>query len=393
MAGYAANQILAPLAIKRTLSRINLPGTSLSQLFGWNVGNGPIPGAMFSEGNEGEGGNVMPRGNHEDWDLRVGQYDIFDYTRKMATGSVPGSPMTRQEPQKVGSVQFTIPRSAERITLNDEKIHNQRAIGASPNVVDTRGQRYIAAQERYLAARFANMVEFQTAAMLRGSYTFTQAGDRLLHGFSGGEITIDYQRPAGNLSKLNMLGGGDILAATWSNSGTDIPAHLFAINAAMVQLTGMGLRHVVCSSVVWNHVVNNTKVHTQGGSSQIVFDELNKTSSGEFTARLRSIPWVEWHIIDYVLDIETTAGNFTTTKLIPDTHAVFLPEIDSSWATYMRGGETVTEGPNGAREFRTGFYPYSYPEFDPSGYNLCAVHNGFPVNPIPKAIAYGLCVY
>ncbi|HQW51058.1 MAG TPA: ATP-binding cassette domain-containing protein, partial [Tepidiformaceae bacterium] len=45
-------------------------------------------------------------------------------------------------------------------------------------------------------------------------------------GFSGGETTIDYQVPAGNLDQLDMLGGGNLLDADWATSSTDIPAHL-----------------------------------------------------------------------------------------------------------------------------------------------------------------------
>lgn len=391
--GYAANQLLAPLSILKTISRINLPGTSLSQLMGWNVGNGPIPGALFQEGNEGEGGNLTPRGNFMDHDLRSGQYDIFDYTRKVASATTPGASTTLIEPQAVGAVQFTIPRTAERMILLDEKIHNQRQLGAGPTQIDRGGEKYISAQERYMAARIANMIEFQTAAMLRGSYSFTVLGNRLVHAFSGGSVTINYQRPAGNLTKLDMLGAGDILAASWENAGTDIPLHLFKINEAMTRLTGNPLKHVVITSTGWNHVVNNTKVHTQGGSSQIVFDTIRHDNAGEFTAVLRSIPWVTWHIVDYSLQLETAEGTFTETKLIEDDHAVFLPEINDTWATYIRGGEWVTEGPNGVKEFRNGFYPYSCPANDPSGWNLACIHNGFPANPVPKAIAYGLIVY
>lgn len=393
MAGYSVQQILAPQSILRTISRLALPGTSLSQLFGWNIGNGPIPGALLGIGNEQEGNNTTQRGNYEDWDLRVGQYDIFDVTRTIATASLPSSAPTRVKPQKVGSVQVTLPRANERITLDHESIHNRRTLGGAANMVDRGGQRYIAAQQRYMAARFANLIEFQTAAMLRGSYSFTMDGDRMLHSFSGGEITIDYKRPAGNLNQLNMTGAGNIIDASWATSSTDIPKHLYQINDAMINLTGMGLEHVVVTSVMWNNIMNNTKVHTQGGSSQRVFDELSRTSEGEFTAVLRNIPWVTWHIVDYGLELEATNGTLTYTKMIEDTAAVFLPKVSDSWATYIRGGEFVTEGPNGTQDFRRGFYAYSYPEYEPSGVNMVAIHNGLPANPVPKAIAYGTVVF
>src|SRR4029079_9032114 len=110
---------------------------------------------------------------------------------------------------------------------------------------------YIPRRGGYLAQRFANLIEFQTAAMLRGRYSFLNDGDYLRHGFSGGETTIDFQIPATNLTQRDMLSTGNILDADWATAGTDIPAHLHAINAAMIQLTGMGLAHVILTSAGW----------------------------------------------------------------------------------------------------------------------------------------------
>lgn len=388
MAGYAVNDLLAPLVVKRTISRLNLPGTALSQLFGWNIGNGPIAGAIFQDGNEGEGGTAH-RGNTEDSAIRTGQYDIFDHTRKIASGLTPGASLTRTKPQKVGQVQYTIPRAGERMTLKYEDLNNMRKIGSNADQIDSRGRRYLLMQERYLAARFANMVEFQTAAMIRGSYSFTQYGDRLAQSFSGGEITIDYQRPAGNLGKLQMGTGADIISADWDSASTDIPDQLYRINDAMINQCGQGLKHVVVTSRGWGYLMNNTKIQTQGGSSRAPFEELARKSYGQFVGILRNLPWVTFHIVDYGLEIETAENTYTYTKMIDNDYAAFLPEINDSWSIYIRGGEEVVEGPNGAQSFQYGFYPYSYPEFDPAGHNLCMVHNGFPANPVPKAIAYG----
>ena len=67
-----------------------------------------------------------------------------------------------------------------------------------------------------MAQRFANLIEFQTAAMLRGSYSYFDDGDDLRHSFEDGPVTVNFRIPSGNLNHLNMLGAGDILAADWS---------------------------------------------------------------------------------------------------------------------------------------------------------------------------------
>ena len=135
-----------------------------------------------------------------------------------------------------------------------------------------------------------------------------------------------------------MLGGGNILDADWATAATDIPAHLHDINAAMIQLTGMGLAHVILTSVGWQKIVNNTKVQDQGGSSGPVFESLRRVSAGEFTAMLRGLPWLTFHVIDYGLEIYNGSTE-TFTKLIDDDHAAFLPEPGPRWVQYLEGSE------------------------------------------------------
>jgi hypothetical protein len=288
----------------------------------------------------------------------------------------------------VGTRQATFPRAAEKIQLLDEELLNRRPIGGRSAGLD-RSEVFVTRQEAYLAQRFANLIEFQTAALFRGSYSYTADGDLLRHGFSGGETTINFGVPAGNLTQLDMLGDGNILDADWNTAATDIPAHLHAINAAMIQLTGMGLAHVVVTSVGWQMIVNNTKVQDQGGSSGPVFQRLERVSGGEFTATLRGLPWLTFHVIDYGLEIWDGSAE-TFTKLIDDDHAAFLPEPRPSWVQYLEGSELVTEGPNGPKHERFGFYAYAFPTHDPSGWELCGVFNGIPALYTPSALAYGL---
>src|SRR5687768_7062055 len=274
-------QLLAPQTIRKAISQLELPGTSLQNLFGWGLG----------------GTNVARQSG------RGFSYDVFNITRKVATGRNPGNASHRQKPQSVKNIAATFPRACETIQLLDEELLNRRQIGGPDSSLDRGGEVYLSRQEAYLAQRFANLIEFQTAAMLRGSYSYDEDGDALRHGFTGGETTINFQIPAGNLSQLNMLGTGNILAADWALAATDIPAHLHAINAAMIQLTGFGLAHVVLTSTGWQYIVNNTKVQAQGGSAGPVFESLRRTAPGEFTATLRGLPWITFHVIDYGLEI------------------------------------------------------------------------------------------
>jgi hypothetical protein len=219
----STQHILASQTILQVVAQMNLTGTTLQRLFGWGFG----------------GTNVARQSG------RTFSYDIFDNTRRVATARVPGQSSGRQSPQKIGTVQGTFPRAAESITLLDEDLLNRRFLTTVPDELDLQGEAYLTRQEAYLAQRFANLVEFQTAAMLRGSYSYFDDGDDLRHGFAAGNLTVNFRLPDGNREKLNMLGEGDILAADWSDPATDIPLHLQQINAAFLQLTGMGLANVV----------------------------------------------------------------------------------------------------------------------------------------------------
>jgi len=364
--GRSIEQVLAPKTILKAISQIEMPGTTLQNLFGWGL----------------SGTNRAQQSG------RSFAYDIFDNTQTIATGRVPAQPASRQAPQSVGHVDGTFPRSAETIPLLDEDLLNRRRLGGPVNELDQRGESYITKQEAYLGQRFANLIEFQTAAMIRGAYCYELDGDDLRHGFSGGETTIDFQVPAGNRSQLDMLGDGNILNADWSDAGTDIPLHLQQINAAMVQQTGLGLSHVIVTGVGWQHVINNTKVKSLGGSSNVVFESMKRVGQGEFSAVLRAIPWVTFHIVDYGLQVFNGTSEVFT-KLIEDDHAAFLPEVSPRWVQYLDGSEVVTEGPGGIKAERFGFYAYSYPTHDPSGWDLCAIANGIPALYTPNALAYG----
>jgi hypothetical protein len=364
--GVPTAQVLAPKTILKAVSQLELPGTSLQRLFGWG----------FS------GKNVARQSG------RNFSYDVIRATQSIAVGRTPAQSASRQAPQQIRNVAGTFPRSAEVIPLLDEELLNRRAIGRSVDELDFEGESYITRQEVYLAQRFANLIEFQTAAMLRGSYVFVNDGDELRHSFSGVGARVNFQIPAANQGDLDMLGDGAILDTLWSNPEADIPQQLHDINVAMVRKTGMGLAHVVLTSAGWRRVLENAKVQTQGGSADVAWQSLKRVGAGEFTAVLRAIPWVTFHVVDYGLNVwDGESEEFT--KLIEDDHAAFFPEPSSRWVQYLEGSEIVTEGPGGPRSEQFGFYPYSYPTHDPSGWELCAVFNGLPALYLPDAIAYG----
>lgn len=368
MATPALPSLLQPSVVNERISRLRVINTTLQNRFGMQSGGPAV--------------RSSPTG-------RRGSYDVFNDTREVATARLPGATAATIARNPRGNVAFIIPRIAEKKPLLMEELSNFRPVGGPTNVVDQNGQLFIADEEMINKQRITNAREFQVAAMLRGSYTYTQSGDDLIHGFSGGGITINYRIAAGNKTQLNMLGGGDIIGVSWDNPAAPIITDLFQIQAAFNQLTGRGLKQVMVTSVGWGNVLNNIQVQNQAGSVNQVFDYISKDDdSEEFTARLKAAPWVEWLITDNGLNL-----NGTFTKLIPDTAAVFTTTVGPQVAKFYECGEPVVVEWTRQQLYAQGEYFYYDLKGNPASYELYSIFNGLPVLLIPDSIAFGTVVF
>jgi hypothetical protein len=364
VATLTLGDVLNPKAVNKAISRLKVRNTRLQNFFGMGLGGPNV---------EGFGGRDF-------------FWDIYDDIRKVATARHPGQPSARIEANPVGEVRGAFPRAAETVLILHEKVHNLRSIGGPVGVLDERGINYINRQERTLKQRFTNLREFQVAAMLRGSYTYSRSGDLLFHDFSGGTQTINFQIPAASLGNL-----GGIIAASWDNAATDIPGHIDEINAQMEIDHGMPLQHVLINSIGMSNVLNNTAVKALAGTANTVFERFDQIEgTTDFLIVLKGIPWLKWHVINEVLDV---GSSYTTTKLIADTQATFLPDPGPDWLAYYEGSEVVTEYTGGPQALRQGGYFWPKPVDDPSGVELKGIHNGIPALFVPKAIKTGTVVF
>lgn len=380
-------EVLAPQVILDRISRLEFPGTSLSRFFGFPLSEFAglqleTMGMTRPEGTPGRPGAYM-----RDSPTRSGSYDIMDITRRVATGRVPGTEPSMQPPRVYGTVPYTIPRSAESIEVTYEQLNQQRPSGESVTTLDTNGARFINDQEQYLAQRFANILEFQAAGLMRGGWYYTQRGNDLEQSFTAGDIFIDMKLPASNLNQLNLTGDGNLIGASWTDPTTDIPGQILAINSAMVQTTGVGLRHIFLRSATWNSIVNNNYVKAQAGTAMRPYTVLEQVDSGEFTATIPACPWVQFHIVDYGLEL-WNGTTYVWTPMIEADHVGFFPDPSPTWLEYLRGMETVVEGPNGPKSNRYGFYLYGYETHEPAGHRVSAVFNGMPMLKRVKAFSY-----
>lgn len=324
---------------------------------------------------------------------RYFSFDIMDKTRNIANFRAPGTPPSTITANVVGQMNGVFPRMYEELRLPYERIWNNRPIGGPRFEVDQGGQSYIQAQEEFLKQRFANAREFMISRMLRGSFQVVASGDDWIPVDSGGNMTVNYQIPAANKSQLNMLGAGDIITVSWDNPAADIFGNCLAVNAAYEQLHGYPLRHIWCTSTMWNYVLNNTGIKALGGTSNSPFASFEfvpeNGDDGEkmnaFVGVLRAIPWLQWHIYDGGLNVGTTP---TFAKLIPDDKAIFMPEPDQAWCEMLEGSEPVIERDGQAPIYPNGFHPWMNNVTKPAAVELQAVDNAIPALKMPKCIAY-----
>lgn len=371
MPNVALHNLLGTATVTRAISRIKTPMSRLQRFFGMQIGGpatNPVGGSSTS-------------------------WDIFDRTRLIATARAPVAGPANIAPQLIGHGTAIMARFHEKIMLQEAKLFRTRPLGGNFGEIDDRGQRYVTAQERHLAQRFANAREFMVSRMLRGGFYVRPSGNDWIptDSSANGAFFVDMKIPSAHRTgQLNI--GGNLIDAVWSTTSNDILGQLLAINAKMEELHGFPLRHIWCNSGIWEYALNNSGFQSVGGSANQVFTTF--APSGErseegiedtgFRGVIRAIPWLTWHVYDAGLEVDGTY-----TKFFPDGQVAFLPDPDPTVFEFHEGSEVVAENVMDPGAERTGFTAWTTRVIDPAGFDLKALDSGIPVVYVPKAILWG----
>ena len=375
MPNVALHQLLGSTTVTRAISRIKTPMSRFQTHLGWNPGG-------FAESDQGG---------------KTFGYDVFNRTRLIAKGRPPGTGPATRAPQVLGHVTAAAYRAHEKVTLLEERIYRTRPIGGQWGTVDARGQRYVTRQEDYLAQLFRNNREFQASRFYRGSFQVLIDGDDWIPVDTGGTFTVDNKQPAGNRAQLNMLGAGDIIGTTWSDTANaTIFEDVMAVNAAYEQLHGRPLRHAWMTSVGINNVFNNAGLQSLSGTANRVFTTFEPTGLQSpdgiedtgFTVRFEALPWLTWHVYDGGLDV-----NGTFTKYIEDTACAMSPEPSADWAEWYNGSEIVAENVMSPGRERFGMAGWSTRVIDPAGFEIKSLDVGLGILYIPSVPVYATVVF
>ncbi len=393
------HDLLQPQVILDVVSRIRKGRGRLGQFFGMH------PSAYDAAEGVMRGPNTKPV------PTRTGAYRIFDRTRTAAEARAPGAGPAMIQQNPIGEVSYSCIRWHEKQRLNYEDLGQLSKVVGPNSVIDPGGQDYIAKQIEYQTERINNAVELSIWGMTRGKLYIKNSGERWIPQLTVPAtvpyVTVDYKVPAGNLLKLNMLGAGDIIGTSWDNTAAPILDDLAQIDDAFVYLTGDSLKHVWLDTATWMNVIKNTQVINAAGSANTPFQSFDRVKErgfdgeeiAEYTAILRGLPTVIWHIINERLVIDGgsdpsyAAGSGTLGKAIPTGSALFCPEPDNSWVDFLYCGEHVSEMPGQPATMRMGWHFWKEYITQPTVVELIGLFNGIPRLSRPNNLAFGTVVY
>lgn len=385
----ALQDLLAPQVMLDVISRIRHPTSRMARWFGF------LPDRID------EATGTLRGPAYTDVPTRSGAYNIDDNVRTIAGFRAPGTGPAMMSPNPQGQVNYTCARVHEKIRLLGENLGQlAKVLGPNSNI-DSGGQDYITRQQKKMMQRVQNAVEILAWGVVRGSILLVNSGDDWTPTFTTPAagtpyVTINFQRPAGNTLKLDMLGAGDILGTSWANAAAPILTDLTQIDTAFSNLTGDSLTDIWLNPAMWIHVISNTQVINAAGSSNTPFASFKRVNErgvdGEelsnYTAILLGYPHVTWHITSTFLDV-----NGTLTAAIPDNYAFFSCTPGKDTVDFLVCPEMVSEQAGQPMIQRYGFHAWSEWNTQPSVIELISLLNGIPRVSRPKTQAYGTIVY
>jgi len=377
----ALQTILSPQVLTKVVSQKAAASDWLLQLFGLGPG----------------GANEVFFGH-----ARYGAFNIYNNVRTVAKGRAPGTAAARSAPNPLGTTPFTYPRMHDSVSLPAEVLHNLGLL-TDPAQRDVAGADMIRRQTDTLGQKAGNWRKAQLIGALRDSLYFKPDGDSEYITFSSsGANQISFQMPAGNKAKLDMLGAGDIINASWATSTTNIPNHLLAINAAFQRLNGGHLAAVICGHKVFDYMRKNDHVQEEHGTSRspyLRFERLTldpavgRTSRNVMICELTSAPGVVFYITDEGLDLGAE-GSATFTKIVGENEAIFIGfEPGDDVIQCYQGSEPIAEYDGGNKNTKVGVASWAVERSNPTATDLFVLDNALIVNHVPDSVAYGTVVF
>ena len=243
-------------------------------------------------------------------------------------------------------------------------------------------------QTKLFKSRFENLRIAMNVSLLRyGALYFDGAGN-LLPSAGGAVDTIDFGIPAGNKGTLDVFGAGAIIAAKWSASTTNIPAHVAAIIEASARLTGYEVTTAYYGKNLLSYLMANDYVkllltYQPAWSQQLLNQQIPDGFLG-----------LKWKPASKAF-FEDAAG--VTQVMWSDDQVTFVPDVSNDWFEVLEGtypvptdlGGTAADAASiasGKVTMVQGMFNYAHVLSDPVGIKHMAGDTVLPVLKVPKAV-------
>ena len=337
----------------------------------------------------------------------VGQYDIFDGTRSMATFSSPGAPPVRRPRKPIGSIAITVPRIYESAELLENQLWGTRELGQNARAPITgRGLMYYRQQIRNTATRMDTTHEFMAIRMIMGGFGMRPlvAGSTVLVPCEINDVAAVVQnnsRVAGE--SLGTCGG--IFTDKWNNPGTDIVAQFNDLQVMAARRNGRTLTDVWLNGTTAKHLFNLEALRNINGIANRVFSlrEPTKVYNAEqklpdtgYIATFGALPGIRFIVYNqgYVLpgtneDIDSQTSTANWRPFIPDGRALILPENtgDMPYMGMVQGSELMRwNALQTSSEVIEGFGIGTEVAHEPPRIDTKMLYNGAPVVMEPAAV-------
>lgn len=336
-------------------------------------------------------------------------YDLFDNTRTMARGRGPYVGPGHTAPKRMGQGTAHIFRLYEAMDLMHERLFNMRPIGGQIGEVDPQGQAYVALQQKFMAQRFMNSIEFMCSRMFRGGFGINISGDNWeLVEKGNGIVDVEYNLPASHKGQL-AVGGTDgataVIDASWATASTKIVDQLLNLNKASERETGYQQKHIWINSTTYAKLLNNQQLSTIIGTANRIFERqsgnqiatTNEARGQGYDVIFGACPQFTFHIYDAVSHVGVNVDSETFSQLsmyIPDNVALITPEPEpGGWYGSATCVEPIRETDVSEVIYPSGLHSWAYPTNDPPGWQQRVLYNFVPLLYNPKAFYWATVIF
>lgn len=259
---------------------------------------------------------------------KQGKYVKVAGTREAARFVHYGSPAKKRALSGIKEVPVSLLHTFESLTVDPTALMQLR--DETSMVRQEMGRQTIARNLADFGVRFRNLrVSTVYSVFKQGAIYFDEEGN-LLPDSTGALYDINFGIPAGNKDQLDVLGAGDIIAASWAVAGTKIVDHVRALKRAARKKTGYQLRHAFYGPNIPGYLLGNDQIKAYIAASPRLSEAI-VSSPGEIPQGLLGLNWHPMDEAFYVDDAGAFQDWFTGDEI------TFTPDPSPDWWGFLEG--------------------------------------------------------